>query len=84
MQYTEIECTRPETANALRGYLVSEINETEEDPKISAVVEDRKLTITYGHDNEYHRHGWDNLLIGYRDAFELAWPFYKATPATTV
>lgn len=77
MQYTDITCETHQAANALHAYLTSEIKEQEEDPKISVQVDDRTLHITYGHDNEEHRNDWDKQMIGYRDAFELMWPFYS-------
>jgi hypothetical protein len=76
-EHTEITCRSHEAANATHAYLLSQLNEDENAPSLTARVEGASLHVAYERDGEPQRDAWDKQLIGFRDGFELCQPFYK-------
>lgn len=71
-EYTDLGCSSNAHANQVLTYLLAEIADDEDAPKITAYVEKSTLRITY-HDidrDSKERQAWDWMLMGYRDGIE--------------
>lgn len=70
MEYTDLYCNSPETANAVIKYLFDQLEQDEDPPLVTAYVVKATLRITYEGCDHTCRNGIDMQLVGYRDGFE--------------